>query len=42
MILEWGEENSDYHDRLVGAYQERITPLLTEYINSLPEGLCIL
>ncbi|XP_067938529.1 vam6/Vps39-like protein [Watersipora subatra] len=38
VISVWGETNSDHHDKLVMCYKDVITPLLKEYITSLPEG----
>jgi len=37
--MEWQEANSEYHDQLVNSYREEITPMLAEYISSLPEGI---
>ena len=34
-----GEQNQDYHEKLIDCYKEEITPMLQDYITSLPEGI---
>ena len=38
IINEWKETGAEFHDGLIDAYCEEITPMLANYIQSLPEG----
>lgn len=37
VITHWNETNTDFHNRLVNLYREKVHKLRPEYISSLPE-----